>query len=344
MTSYPIEAKRILVIQLRQVGDVLLTTPAVKVLRENYPDAHISYLTEKGPANLLQGNPHIDKLLIRDRKGGFFEDVQLIRRLRKGKYDLLIDFFCNPRSGWMSLFSGATHRIAGYHAGRSWFYTKTPRIQGGTGYAPGDRLALLEAIGVKGDLIPPMLVIPEDARQCIEDFFTNIHISKKSERHSGALITIDPTSRRQAKRWIPERYVQLADLLVEKHDARVMFLWGPGEKEMLEELMKGGKHRHLLAPPTDLMQLSALIEQSDLHIGNCSAPRHIAVAVGTPSLTVMGPTKPENWTYPDPKHQAVQGDAPCLGCQKTVCETHDCMKTLTVQKVFKAAEQLLTAS
>jgi ADP-heptose:LPS heptosyltransferase len=110
---------------------------------------------------------------------------------------------------------------------------------------------------------------------------------------------------------------------------------------MIEKLLQGGNSRHLLAPATDLLQLAALIEQSDLHIGNCSAPRHIAVAVGTPSLTVMGPTIPANWTYPGPRHRAVQGDVPCLGCQKTVCETHECMKTLTVQKVFKAAEQLL---
>ncbi len=338
---YPLTAERILVIQLRQVGDVLLTTPAVKVLREACPNAHLSYLTEEGPAKLLQGNPHIDELLIRDRHGGIFQDIKLIRRLQKEKFDLLIDFFCNPRSGWIALFSGATDRIAAYHAGRSWYYTQTPNIPSGIGYAPEDRLALLRAVGIKGELHAPVLMVPESARRYIENFITKKGILKKNRRAGGPLVTIDPTSRRQAKRWIPERYARLADLLTEKHDARVMFLWGPGEKEMLQEFLQCGTHQHLLAPPTDLMQLAALIEESDLHIGNCSAPRHIAVAVGTPSLTVMGPTKPENWTYPDSKHQVVQGDVPCLGCQKTVCGSHDCMKVLTVQTVFEAAEPLI---
>ena len=341
MTTYPIPAKRILVIQLRQVGDVLLTTPAVKVLRENYPGAHISYLTEKGPANLLQGNPHIDEVLVRDRKGGFLQDVALLRRLRKKKFDLVIDFFCNPRSAWMSFFSGAPQRVANYHAGRSWFYTKTPKIDAGIGYAPEDKLALLKVIGVEGDLVPPVLKLSDEARTYVEDFFTRECIPKKGERDSEPLVTIDPTSRRQAKRWIPEHYVQLADLLTEKYETKAIFIWGPGEKEMIEELLQHGRHQHLLAPRTDLMQLAALIEQSDLHIGNCSAPRHIAVAVGTPSLTVMGPTIPANWTYPDPKHQVVQGDVPCLGCQKTVCETHECMTSLTAEQVEKAAAKLL---
>ncbi|MCP4399941.1 MAG: glycosyltransferase family 9 protein [bacterium] len=342
MTKFPVPAKRILVIQLRQVGDVLLTTPAVKVLRDCYPDSTIGYLTEKGPAALLQGNPHIDRLFIRDRKGGFRQDAELMCALRKEKFDLAIDFFCNPRSAWLSFVSGAPHRVANYHAGRSWFYSETPKITAGIDYAVYDKLALLKAIGVEGALVPPVLRVPDAARHYIGDFFTKWGIPKKDERNARPIITIDPTSRRQAKRWIPERYVQLADRFVERYKAKVIFLWGPGEKEMVETLLQGGKYRHLLACPTDLMQLAALIENSDLHVGNCSAPRHIAVALGTPSLTVMGPTIPENWTYPSPMHRVVRGNVPCLECQQTVCETHECMKALTVPELEKVVEDLFS--
>jgi ADP-heptose:LPS heptosyltransferase len=92
------------------------------------------------------------------------------------------------------------------------------------------------------------------------------------------------------------------------------------------------------------MQLAALIEKSDLHIGNCSAPRHIAVAVGTPSLTVMGPTVPVNWTYPSPIHQYARGDVSCVECHKTECPPHDCMKALTVKDVVYEAVRLLKIS
>lgn len=353
MNTYPVQAENILVIQLRQIGDVILTTPAVKALRDYYPESRISYLTETGPSMLLQGNPHIDTIVTRDRKGGFLQEVQLVQKLRKAKFDLVIDFFCNPRSAWMSFLTGAPHRIAAYRAGRAWWYTYTPKILGELRYSAEDNLALLKAIGIDGKLAAPIVHVTEDARQYIEEFFTmqgiQTHIKKKpcesaepfAKLSSNPVITIDPTSRRQAKRWIPERYVQLADRLVEQYGATAIFIWGPGERKMIESLVKQGKHKLMLACPTDLMQLAALIEKSDLHIGNCSAPRHIAVAVGTPSLTVMGPTIAVNWTYPSPMHRVVRGNVPCLECHKTECKTHECMKALTVQEVEDAVEQLL---
>jgi heptosyltransferase-2 len=236
----------------------------------------------------------------------------------------------------MSFLTGAPYRVASYHAGRSWWYTYTPIIQGGKGYAAEDKLALLRAIGIEGELVPPVIRVSDDARQYIHTFFT-----QQSIQNGTPVITIDLTSRRPAKRWIPERYVQVADHLVEKYSATVIFIWGPGEKEMVDSLIKQGKYTHILACPTDLMQLSALIAKSHLHIGNCSAPRHIAVAVGTPTLTVMGPTVPENWTFPSPIHRVVRGNAACLPCGKTECAPHECMNSLTVEEVEKAAEQLL---
>jgi ADP-heptose:LPS heptosyltransferase len=337
MNVFPIQAKNILVTQLRQVGDVLLTTPAIKVLRDFYPESRISYLTETGPATLLQGNPHIDTIIRRDRRGGIFQDIKLARALRKAKYDLVIDFFCNPRSAWMSFFTRSPYRVASYHAGRSWWYTYTPVIQGGKGYAAEDKLALLRAIGIDGKLVPPVIHVSDEAKQYIDKF-----LIQQGIHNNNPLFTIDPTSRRQAKRWIPERYVQLADRLVEKYAATVIFIWGPGEKEMVNSFIKQGKYQHILACPTDLMQLSALLARSHLHIGNCSAPRHIAVAVGTPSLTIMGPTAPESWTFPSSMHRVVRGNVACLACGKTQCATHECMQALTVDEVKNAAEQLIS--
>ena len=104
-------AENILVIQLRQVGDVLLTTPTLKVLRDHYPHSRISYLTETGPAVLLRGNPHLDAIVTRNRKNTLLEEARLVWELRQARYDLVIDFFCNPRSAWMSF---SDRRAASY--------------------------------------------------------------------------------------------------------------------------------------------------------------------------------------------------------------------------------------
>lgn len=338
--TWPVAPSNILVTQLRQVGDVLLTTPAVKVLREQYPDSRITYLTETGPATLLRGNPHIDRIVTRKRRASLRHDLRLALQLRKDRYDLVVDFFCNPRSAWMSFLTGARQRVAGYHAGRNWWYTYTPRIRGGDGYAVEDRLALLRAIGIHGPLTPPVLRVPAEARAAIEHFIQSHHI-ETTQPDGQRLVTIDITSRRQSKRWIPERYVELADRLRERLGTTAIFIWGPGEQDDVEAVVRQGRHPHIVACETDLMQLAALIERSHLHIGNCSAPRHIAVAVGTPSLTVMGPTDPRNWTYPSPDHQVAQGKVPCLCCQKTECATHECMQTLTVDEVEAVAVRML---
>ena len=339
--NYPVSVKKILVIQFRQVGDVLLTTPAVKALRDFYPESELWFFTEAGPAKILQENPHVNHVVTRQRKANLWNDLRVIWQLRKERFDLVIDFFCNGRSAWMSFLTGAPHRITTPHRGRSFWYTDTPNITTGIGYAPEDKLALLRAIGIPGTLIPPVLQISDEAQAYIEAFFTEQKLDKNDTAGHAPIITIDPTSPRQAKRWIPERYAQLADALFERHSARCIFLWGPGEREIVEALITQAKHPHLLACQTDLMQVAALIARSDLHIGNCSAPRHIAVAVGTPSLTVMGPTSPANWTYPSPLHRAMRGNVTCLECQKTDCATHECMFALTVEMMADAAGELL---
>lgn len=337
--QWPVDARNILVTQLRQVGDVLLTTPAVKVLRDHYPHSRISYLTETGPATLLEGNPHLDAIIRRNRKSGVLQDWQLAFTLRKARYDLVLDFFCNPRSAWLSFMTGARYRVAAYHAGRSWWYTHAPRLPDVQEYTAERKLALLRAIGIHGELVPPILNIAASAKQYIDAFFKTHQI-----REDTPVVTIDPTSRRPARRWIPERYVQLADRLTEQCQATVIFVWGPGEKEDVDALVRQGRFHHLLACPTDLMQLSALIARSWLEIGASSAPQHIAVAVGTPSLTIMGPTNPVNWTYPSPLHRTVQGKVDCLACNRTECATHECMQMLRVEDVECAAQQLLTTA
>jgi ADP-heptose:LPS heptosyltransferase len=332
-----LEAHKILVIQLRQVGDVLLTTPVLRVLRAYYPHSHIAFLTERASAPLVMNNPHLDEVIIRNRYGSWWEELELIRQIRHQQYDLVLDFFRNPRSGWLTLLSGAKYRVANYHPLRAFFYNITPKIQAGKGYATLDKLALLKAIGLEGDLTPPYLEVPEEARVYIEEFLAAQGISKPD-----LVITISPTGRRQHRKWMPEKYAQLADWLSDTCGAKIIFLWGPGEKEEVVSILKKCHRPHILACPTDLLQLAALLDKSRLHIGNESAPRHIAVARGTPTLTILGPTSEANWTYPSPFHRVVYESVPCRPCEKKTCAYQmECMRYLTVEKVAGACKELL---
>jgi len=327
---------RILVIQLRQIGDVLLTTPALKALRDFYPGCRIDCLTEPGPAGILQGNPHLDAVILRKRKATLREDWALIGSLRRTKYDLVIDFFSNPRSAILARLSGAACRVARHRFGRNFWYTHTPRRDPQeASYSPDHKLALLRAIGIPAQLCPPIIHVPEEAKARIDLF-----LKESGIRSETRLVTLDITSRQQEKKWEGARFVQLADWLVEQFGARVVFIWGPGEQEEVTRLITQARHPHTLACATSLMELAALIQESHLHIGNCSGPRHIAVAVGTPTLTIMGPTYPANWTYPAPEHQAVWGDAHCPDCRKQTCPIHKHMGDVTVEAAQAAVEAM----
>lgn len=332
-----LEAHKILVIQLRQVGDVLLTTPILKILRDYYPHSHIAFLTEQMSAPVIKDNPYLDQVIVRNRQGSWQEDLALIRNIRRQRYDLVVDFFRNPRSGWITLLSGAKYRVASYHPLRAFFYNITPRVQSGKGYATLDKLELLKAIHLEGDLTLPYLEVPKETRVYVEKFLSAQRISEED-----LVITISPTGRRQNRKWTPEKYAQLADRLTEIYRAKVIFLWGPGEEKEVSTILQKCSRSHILACPTDLLQLAALLDRSQLHIGNDSAPRHIAVARGTPTLTIIGPTSEANWTYPSPCHQVVYESVPCRPCEKKTCAYQmECMELLTVEKVERAVKQLL---
>lgn len=336
MPQLPDRPLRILVIQFRHVGDVLLTTPALKALRDRYPQARIDYLTEPGPSHILRGNPHIDAVILRKRKATLREDWALIRTLRRTQYDLVFDFFSNPTSAILARLSGAPCRVARSRFGRNFLYSHTPVVNHQEDvYSPTHKLALLRAMGVPAAICPPILEIPRESADRIAQFLQDSAIAPEAR-----LVTMDTTSRLADKKWEGQRFLQLADWLTEKHGARVVFIWGPGEKEEVEDLITQGRHAHLLAPPTSLMELAALIAKSHLHIGNCSGPRHIAVAVGTPTLTIMGPTLPANWTYPSPEHQALRGNTQCPACREQSCTLHHRMEDVRVEDAKAALESM----
>src|SRR5437764_7464335 len=128
VTNLPIyQFSRVLLIRLRQIGDVVFTTPAIRAVRQRFPLAHITYVVEPDAAPVVERNPHITDVVVAPRHRGALQlaaDLDLARRLQSRRYDLAIDFHGGPRSSLLTWLSGAPVRIGYQVAGRGWMYTR----------------------------------------------------------------------------------------------------------------------------------------------------------------------------------------------------------------------------
>ena len=327
--------RNILVIKLRAIGDVLLSTIVTKNLRLFFPQARIAYLTEPPSADVLKYNPFVNDVLIFDRKkmSGF----DLIRMVRKEKFDLVLDLFGNPRTALVTRLSGASRRVGYRFSGRTYAYNTVVTPRGGEVHNTQFNLDALEAIDVAiQDRNIYFLAAPED-EQYVEAFLTAPNLRGR------ALLAVNTGGGWYTKRWGIEKFAALSDRLTERYGTLTVLTWGPGEHEetvRLQALLARGAY---VPPPTTLLQLGVLLRRCSAMISNDSGPMHIAAAVGTPVLGIYGPTNPLLQGPFGPQHLVVRNEPlECLGCNLTACPIgHPCMKDLSVDSVIACFERLL---
>lgn len=328
--------KKILIVQLRQLGDVLLTTPVIKPLKERFPDATLSFLTEKNAYGILSGNPYLDEIIAIPRKSSISEQIKVIFDIRRRGFDLILDYMTNPKTAYISLFSRAKIKVTNDRSLRRFAYDI--RVNPVGGYSVDYKLSMLIPFGIIGAENTPSLFIPQEAQDKAAAFLKAANI-----RDGDFVVCIDATHRRITRKWTGKGFAEVADRLKEQYNAKVIFLWGPGEREEVEGIMSMCRHRHIIDPGTDIKGLAALLKRADILIGNCSFPRHVAVSQGTPTLVVLGATS-EGWTHPSPIHQTVRKGLPCQPCNKIVCADLRCMTTLTADEVIARCMVLLQQS
>ena len=139
----------LLLIQLRRIGDVMMTTPAVRALRKAFPEASISFLTESPSDQVYKNNPHLDHLLLYPKNNSILDHLKFYRRIRSQNYDCVIDFQGNPRTALLSRISGSGYRIGFDFKGRSWCYHRAIGLPTDSTYSAQHKMNLLEPLGVE---------------------------------------------------------------------------------------------------------------------------------------------------------------------------------------------------
>jgi ADP-heptose:LPS heptosyltransferase len=330
-----ISAQRILVIQFRMIGDVLLSTPVLRALRQHYPQSYIAFCTESAAAGVLKNNPFIDAVLLHPRPATWRQELRFLRQVRRGRFDLVIDLMGNPRSAVLTCVSGARHRVAFARFPRSLCYTIRVHHQHEVqGYTVPKRLRLLEPLGIRTTDLSLSLTYTQEDAEAVQQFLC-VHGIMPDD----LFICIDPTSYVSTRQWPGENFSRLADCLSERLGARVCLLWGPGEQEKVQAIAAAARYQPILHPPWELTRVAALLARADFFVGCSSAPMHIAVSQQTPTLTILGATPGVNWVPPMAQHRAVLAGLPCQPCNKNHCGPPlniACLHTLTVDAVYAA--------
>ena len=319
--------RSILVVQLRRLGDVILTTPALEALKKKYPEAKLDFLVEAPGAEAVAGHPAIDEVLVYDAVGALGA-LNWALKIRARRYDWVIDFLANPRTALLTALSGAKVKAGPAHVARRWAYnvkmTQSPQAC----YAALEKVRWLAALGVA----------PSDAPE-----LPRLMLARRPMTVDN-VVGLVPPSRKETRRWPAPSYARLGRLLRDKHGCRIKVFWGPGEKALADEVVRGiGAGAFAIEETRGIADLARELASCRVVVGNCAGPKHVALALGVPTVTIHGSSDPASWTPVHPDHLAVRLDElHCIGCRSNDCPYNlECMRQLPAERVLPAVERLL---
>jgi len=355
---------KILVINLMHLGDLMLVTPVLTTLRKNFPNDHLALLADKKLADLVQYNKNLDECILIDKKGvddHFPSFVKFIFKLRKKKFDLVINLHRNERASALAAFSGAK-KIVGYaKPGLSLLFDKVlpnpsiaRHIKHGfkTEYQPGTRHqvhshfdVLQQACGVEKIFDNGLeMWIPAAAEQRATEIF------RENFADGLKVVAFNIGASWQTKRWLDSYFAECADNLIERGYG-VAFLGGPMDREIVagcveKMIYRDNERLKIFTGEFSLAILAGFLDNCVLFLTTDSGPMHVGVARNIPIVTMFG-ASPVPGFYPyDAKDILIKTPEPCHPCGKHTCprEGEDnlaCMKKISVATVMKYVNEML---
>ncbi|NWF70616.1 MAG: WecB/TagA/CpsF family glycosyltransferase [Chloroflexi bacterium] len=346
-----------LIVQLADIGDLILTTPALSALRERYPDAHITLLASAHAAPALRHTTLVDEIITFD-KGQMDGSRALLRpanlrrilALRRGRYEAVVFLhhftlkLGTFKFALIAFASGARRRI-GLDNGSGWFLTE--RVPDKGFGAVHQALYWLQVVGLLGAPTQPRpahIGISDAERAWAQQTLVESPESVRIALHAGS------GGYSPARRWDAHKFAALADTLQARFDAQVLLVGGVGDDIPAVKAAMQTRARDF-SGQTTLGQLAALIEGCDLFIGADSGVLHIAAATGTPVVALFGPSNHQAWGpwTPGSASALVRSAPSCSPCsyvahtvgQRQGCAARTCMRMIEAGEVLHAAQRLL---
>ncbi|MFH2012801.1 MAG: putative lipopolysaccharide heptosyltransferase III [Pseudomonadota bacterium] len=347
------DVKKILVIKLRHIGDVLLTVPVFRTLKENFPNSHVAVLVNSGTEEILAGNPLIDEIIVLNRAvkkmspvQNYIKELTFLRSIRQKYFDMTVDLTNGDRAAIISFLSGARYRLAYVtHKGfafKRYLYNHLAQNPLWGIHMVKHNLDILEQYGLFCKDTSIFLDISYHDR----DFTRGIIGANHNVVH------VHPTATLLHKCWKDEYMADVIVWLV-KQGKKAVITSSSDKKELdkaerilslvFSQLTHDASQVIDLCGKTTIKQLAAISEASDLFFGIDSAPMHIASAVGTPVVAIFGPSSETLWEPWCEKKLIISKNMPCrLPCKnKNNCQTYDCINSIMPDEVIPKIENFM---
>lgn len=341
--------KKLLVRSTNWIGDAIMTTPAVRAIRRNFPNAHISMLAKPWVAPVFAHSPNVDEIIIYDangRHGGTLGPLRLAKDLRAHDFDAAILLQNAIEAALIVFLAGIPTRIGFDTDGRRFLLTHAVRRTKAIKkiHQTGYYIKILEGLGLAGGSHALELSLdPADIRQAAK------LLKERGVDPARPIIGLNPSATfGPAKQWFPERYAALGDLLAKEMGASILIFGGPADQNL------GRTITGLMATPavdfsgrTSLGEAMALIGRCNAFVTNDSGLMHVAAALNTPLVAVFGSTNSTTTSPFSDTSRIVRVPTPCSPCMQPVCplkhteNNMDCMRKVSVDMVADVVKDLL---
>ncbi len=333
---YKNKVRKILIIKLKGIGDVVLSTIVFNNLLKDFPNAKIDFLTEPPSLPVLENLNFINKVILYKRNS-FSNSLKLYFQIFFNRYDLVLDLYSNPRTAFITFFSLAKYRAGFPYRGRKYAYNLFGPTERNKYHSAELHLQLLKSIGLSYDEKELFFDLKKDSIDMANNFFYN------NFNNDDLIIGLSPSGGWKSKRCDPIKFAEIGNAVIEKYNAKVLILWGQEDLNDAIEIQSLMKYSSLLIPETDINQLAAFLAKCDLVITNDSGPMHITSALKTPVLGLFGPTDPKlQGPFGEQNEWIRLNELDCIGCNLLDCPiNHECFKDLPIDKILDKIDILL---
>lgn len=332
------EPKKILVIDFGQLGDVVLSLPALRSIRARFPRAHITIAVGKPGAEVINLSGYGDDTIVVDRvalRDGFkplslFRVIELVKDVRQRKFDFVIDLHSLSETNLLGFLSGAPKRLYARRHGRSLdylanFHPRPPAEAESSERHLIDRyLDVLIPLGVKSANRVPQLKTRKT-----DDLVVDRILGKAKVAMGTPLVGLFPGSGHPGRRWPLEKFAELADYLMRNDNLRVLVFAGPEEQALVSEMRTMFPPRTLILDNLTITELAAALARLSVFVSNDTGPMHIAVAVGTSVVALLDRPTPNSFVPIESHHRVMYGE-----------RIHD----ITTDEVYAVARELLVGN